>query len=379
MLGSWMLVSSSVKASGAAPAEVEGTGEERGHLLPGDETRGTELVDPTATRDAGRGDEVDVGLVDAALVVGEGIGCTATQVEGTGEERGHLLACDVALGAVRGGGTAAGDPLEVHPLDVGLEDRACDVGEGGEGGRNDNDPVVRTGRRGDEEVPAGPGHRSAKTTPGAIEQNLPGGQRGAGRIRAKPSDVGLLQGADQKIASPVAPCGAGHERAAGSGKRGIAGCPRGCVICARLTTTRGRERFVGARVAGPAVVSARSQKVHLVVLIRPVLHDIDLTRPRADRDALGIAMAHAVDGDLACRTRQDRVVEGDRAVALDPQDLAVEAVRVLGEGRRARITHAYPEPRGLIHLPGTAVVTSRRDLPVTSTSWPVHDPSAATP
>ena len=74
-----------------------------------------------------------------------------------------------------------------------------------------------------------------------------------------------------------------------------------------------------------------------------VLHLVRDARSRLEREPLRIAVAPGVDRAAAGRPRKDRVVRGDRAVAVHAQDLAVERVRVLRVAQIARVAHGHPE------------------------------------
>ena len=109
--------------------QLQGPGEERRHLVAPDTRTRAVQVRTAAARDAGRGQPVDIGFVGVAVVVGEGVRGRAGQLEGSGQERRHLIALDLSGRAEAARGAASRDPGLGQPDDVATERAGAQVVE----------------------------------------------------------------------------------------------------------------------------------------------------------------------------------------------------------------------------------------------------------
>ncbi len=228
--------------------ESQGAGQERGHLGPGHRLVGAvaQGVGLAAGGDAGPGQGVDVGFVEAACGVGEpGRVGGCRQVEGAGQERGHLgpvhrpvRAEPQRVDQAARGDLQLGQALDVgQPAVVGVHVGEARLGRGGGFG------LVEHPHQPHRHRPAL--HLVARTEPvlgalGPVEQ-APLDQRINGRLVHTPSD----------IAEPVAGLygldglGARGRCVCGLGARGRCVCrlgARGRCVCRRCVLRVGGRR-----------------------------------------------------------------------------------------------------------------------------------------
>ena len=150
-------------------------------------------------------------------------------------------------------------------------------------------------------------------------------------------------------------CAAGRERCAGGGQRGAARRPHRLPVRARRPAAGQRQvRRAEAGVARPAVVAAGDDEVDLVVHVGTVLGGVDLVGAGPDGDPLRVAVPHRVHG--VADAGDDRIVGGDRAVAIDAQHLPVQARPVLRVRRVGRVADRDPQAAESVHLDRAAVV-----------------------
>ena len=171
----------------------------------------------------------------------------------------------------------------------------------------------------------------------------------------EPPDVLFLERGHEQLVAEVAPVRRAREGRAAGGDGRASGRP------ARVAEARLRR---GPPVDRPAVVAAADQQVDLVLLVGAVLGRVPAPVDGMDRDTLGIAVAEAEDGGRPAGTRQDRVVGRNGAVAVEAQDLAVEARRVLRVVAARRVAHRDVQLAVATELEGTPVVHDRGAHPV---------------
>ena len=128
------------------PREAEGALEERGHLAARHDAARAEPGAAAAGGDARAPQRVDVGLVGAALVIGEVVGRGRRQVEAAHEERGHLGARDKPIRAEATRRAARRHAGRTEAVDARLVGVVLVIGEVVGGGRRQVERPHQEGR-----------------------------------------------------------------------------------------------------------------------------------------------------------------------------------------------------------------------------------------
>src|SRR5215475_10865551 len=84
---------------------------------------------------------------------------------------------------------------------------------------------------------------------------------------------------------------------------------------------------------GPAVVLPFDHEVNFVAVVRTVLGGKQRSCARLKIESMGISMSVTPNGTKGVGAAHKRVVGGNGAVRMQPQDLAGERIKPLGERR----------------------------------------------
>src|SRR5215831_12882752 len=94
---------------------------------------------------------------------------------------------------------------------------------------------------------------------------------------------------------------------------------------------------------GPAVVLPFDHQVNFVAVVRTVLGGKQLSCARLKIESLGISMSVTPNGTKGVGAADKRVVGGNGAVRMQPQDLAGKRIESLGERRLVRVARRKVE------------------------------------